>query len=100
MDYPTRPLTAWNEAAELRKKIYRDITQAREKGKILVAGGTAIPYELMGGFGDFELIAGETWGGNLAADNEISTRCLEELESHGYGKEGCGYYRLFLGSTS
>ncbi|MBI4287085.1 MAG: 2-hydroxyacyl-CoA dehydratase [Chloroflexi bacterium] len=98
MDYPTRPLESWNEAAELRKQIYQDITQAKEKGKVLVAGGTAVPYELMGGFGDFELVAGETWGGNLAADDAVSTRCLEALEAHGYGKEGCGYYRLFLGS--
>jgi benzoyl-CoA reductase subunit B len=96
--YKTKPLDCWPRAGELRNKLYQDMCEAKEKGKLLVAGGTAIPYELIAGLGDFELLAGETYGGMVATDDSLALDCFEALEVAGHGREGCGYYRLMMGS--
>ncbi|MEE8472242.1 MAG: 2-hydroxyacyl-CoA dehydratase family protein [Dehalococcoidia bacterium] len=97
-EFKTRPLDSWSRAGELRTQLYKNMCEAREKGKLLVAGGTAIPYELMAGLGDFEVLAGETYGGMVATDDSLALECFEALEAEGHGREGCGYYRLMLGS--
>jgi benzoyl-CoA reductase subunit B len=96
--YETKPLKLFEKAKELRLKHYRELMTAKEKGKLIMAGSAHAPKDLVVGIGEFEQICGEPWAASIAADPELSRRCLEAAEAKGYKRDMCAYMRLYWGS--
>lgn len=96
--YKTKPLECWNKAKELRLKHYRDVAEAKEKGKLLV-GGTVVWLALPAGLGDYEFFCGEPYAASMAAqDTTLSMECMEAAEARGFSRDMCAYMRNYWGS--
>ena len=99
--YKTAPLKIWGKAKELRLGIYRDIAEAKEKGKILLGGGTGSLVALAAGF-DYAFLGGEPYGASVAflyKDNPaLYQKIVEATEHAGYPRDLCSYLRNYIGS--
>ncbi|MBI2829924.1 MAG: 2-hydroxyacyl-CoA dehydratase [Chloroflexi bacterium] len=97
--YKTKPLDCWDRAKELRLNHYRDVWEAKEKGKLLVTGGEYSFPPLLAGLGDFEFLGGEPYGASLAAsDPAFVVKCHETTASKGYPENLCSYMRIYWGT--
>ncbi|MFC2038310.1 2-hydroxyacyl-CoA dehydratase subunit D [Chloroflexota bacterium] len=97
--YETRPLESWAKAKELRQQHYRDVWEAREKGKILASGGESSFFPLLAGLGEFEFFGGEPFGASSSAtDPDFVIRCHEAIEAKGYTGNMCAYQRVYWGA--
>ncbi|MDO8635813.1 MAG: benzoyl-CoA reductase, bzd-type, subunit O [Dehalococcoidia bacterium] len=97
--YKSRPLDAWKKAKELRHNHYMDVMTAKEKGKLLVEGGTEGLISLPAGLGeDYVYFGGEPYGATIAADPKFSLECMEAVESHNFARDMCSYMRNYWGS--
>ncbi len=96
--YKSKPFESWKKAKELRLNLYKEIAQAKEKGKLLVSGGTEGLIGLPAGLGDYVFLGGEPYGASVAHDPPFALRCQEEVESRGYARDLCAYCRNYLGS--
>ncbi|MFQ5827167.1 MAG: 2-hydroxyacyl-CoA dehydratase [Dehalococcoidia bacterium] len=96
--WKTEPLRSWGKCKELRLNHYREVSQAREEGKLLVTGGLSEIIILPAGLGDFVFFSGEPYGASLSTDAEFCQACTEAVESLGYARDICSYFRNYLGS--
>jgi benzoyl-CoA reductase subunit B len=96
--YKTERLACWGKAKELRLNHYRDIWEAKEKGKILATGGEYSFIPLVAGLGDYEFLGGEPYGATVGTNQDLATECAEAAEARGYARDMCSYMRLYWGS--
>ncbi len=95
--YKTKPLENWQKAKELRLNIYKDIATAREKGKLLISGGTEGLIALSAGF-DYVFFGGEPYGASIASNPMFAVQCQEAAEAKGFARDLCAYMRNYWGS--
>ena len=96
--YETRPLECWQKAKEMRLRHYQSLPRAREDGKLLAIGSGSTPWELLAGFGPFEVLRQTDYGGSIGNMGDMAEQAFESLEARGYARDLCGYCRAFLGS--
>ncbi len=96
--YKSRPLDCWPKAVELRDRHIREALTARERGKKLALISTDAMHALYAGFPDVVGFQLEAWAIHLGRFPVLARRCSEVAEQAGYGKDFCGYSRLYLGS--
>lgn len=96
--YRTKPLDCWQKAKELRIQHYRDVWEAKEKGKLLFTGGEYSFLPLPAGLGDFEFLGGEPYGATIGTDPILSVQCAEATEAKNFARDMCSYMRLYWGS--
>jgi benzoyl-CoA reductase subunit B len=95
--YRSEPLDSWQKAKELRLNLYKDIATAKERGKILVSGGTEGLIALASGY-DSVFFGGEPYGASAAFMHGFALQCQEAAEGKGFARDLCGYMRTYLGS--
>ncbi len=99
--YETAPLKIWNKAKEIRMKIYKEIAEAKDKGKVLVGGGAESLIALPTGF-DHAMLVGEPYGASVAflykENPELYMDMVEATEHAGYPRDLCAYMRNYIGS--
>jgi len=99
--YETAPLKTWNKAKEIRMKIYKEIAEAKDKGKVLIGGGAESLIALPTGF-DHAILVGEPYGASVAflhkENPELYMDMVEATEHAGYPRDLCAYMRNYLGS--
>lgn len=96
--YKTKPLESWQKAKELRLAHYKDVMTARERGKIVITGGTEGLVALPAGLGDYVYLGGEPYGATIATDPKFSQECSEAAESMNFARDLCSYMRNYWGS--
>ena len=96
--YKTEPLQSWQKAKELRMAHYREVMEARDKGKIIVTGGTEGFIVLPSGLGEYVYLGSEPLGATIGSDPLLSVQCAEALESHAFSRDICAYLRNYLGA--
>ncbi len=96
--YETRTLECWPKAKELRMSFYKEVARARELGKILVSGGSAVIQALPAGLGDYIFLGGEPYAASVSTDMAFQQSCSEAVEARGFAQDMCGYVRMYLGS--
>ncbi len=95
--HPTKPLSCWGKARELRENYYR---RYAEEGVLRVAGGGWAFDSLLAGLGDdVVFLAGEPYGASVAYDREFSLACMKAVEERGWSRDLCAYMRNDLGSV-
>lgn len=99
--YKTEPLQCWGKAKELRDGVYERIAQARDDGRLIVAGGAESAMALPAGF-DMEFLAGEPYAASCALigtrDTSKYTKFFEAAEAAKFPRDLCSYMRLSIGS--
>lgn len=99
--YKTAPFKTWDRAKEIRVNIYREIAEAKEKGKLLIGGGAESLIAVPMGF-DHAFLVGEPYGASVAfihrQNPELYTKIVEAAEHAGYPRDLCAYMRNYLGS--
>lgn len=96
--YKSKLLDCWPKAVELRDRHIKEALSAKEKGKLLMLSSTDAMHAPYAGFPNIVRFQLEAWGIHLGRFPEQARRCAEVAEAAGYGKDFCGYARLFLGS--
>ncbi|MBI4289256.1 MAG: benzoyl-CoA reductase, bzd-type, subunit O [Chloroflexi bacterium] len=97
--YKSKPLESWQKAKELRLAHYKDVMTAKERGKLLVEGGTEGMISLPAGLGeDYVYFGGEPYGATIATDPKFSQECEEAVESGNFARDLCSYMRNYWGS--
>ncbi|MFC1993923.1 2-hydroxyacyl-CoA dehydratase subunit D [Chloroflexota bacterium] len=97
--YKTKPIDCWGKSKELRDKYYKEMWEVTDKGGILASGSTVTPHDLLSGFGLFDFIGGEPYGGYFSDLNpELAMECFEALESRGFSTDPCAYMRIYWGA--
>lgn len=96
--YKTEPLRCWPLAKELRANYYKEIAEAKEKGRILTTGSVHSFRTVLAGLGDFVHLGGEPYGASAAVDPNFAVECAEAVESRGYARDLCSYMRNYWGS--
>ena len=99
--YKTAPLKIWGKAKEIRGNIYKEIAEAKSKGKLLVGGGAESLIALPTGF-DHAFLVGEPYGASVAhvykENPDLYMDIVEAAEHAGYPRDLCSYMRNYLGS--
>ncbi|MFQ5826084.1 MAG: benzoyl-CoA reductase, bzd-type, subunit O [Dehalococcoidia bacterium] len=95
--YKSKPLESWQKAKELRLNLYKDIATAKERGKVLVSGGTEGLIVLASGY-DSVFFGGEPYGASAASMHGFALECQEAAEGKGFARDLCGYMRTYFGS--
>ena len=99
--YKAAPLAAWDRAKQIRMDIYRDVAEAREKGKLLIGGGTEGLLTVLEGF-DHAYLGGEPYGASVAFLHKQNPGLFQEIieasDHAGYPRDLCAYMRNYLGS--
>ncbi len=96
--WKTEPLQTWGKCKELRLNHYREVGRDREEGKLLVTGGLSEIVILPAGLGDIVFFSGEPYGASVSTDADFSQACSEAVESLGFSRDMCSYFRNYLGS--
>ncbi len=97
--YKTQPLKIWNEAKEIRAKVFQEYVDAKKKGGLRVVSATGGSISFSTGLGEDVYIMGlEPLAGNTAWQAEFSLKCLEACEKVGWGREICGYSKNVWGA--
>ncbi len=97
MKYETRPLKTWKMAKDLIARHFQEITEAKSRGKILVASSGVLPAEILSGM-DVEWIFGEVYGANNAFYWKDSPEWHETCEQKGFDRNLCHYMKCYLSS--
>lgn len=97
--YPTEPLKVWEEAKNLRTRLFREYIEARKDGKIRVLSGTTTTPALASGFKDVRIMGLEPLLANLGFHHEYALSCLNASENWGFAREMCGMSKLVWGSA-
>lgn len=96
--HKTAPLQSWQKAKELRVSHYREVMEARDKGKIIVTGGAEGFMALPSGMPNSIFLASEPIGATIGSDPALSTQCAEAVESHAFARDICSYLRNYWGA--
>lgn len=96
--YKSKPLDCWGKAKEIRLAHYQDVATARDKGKIIVTGGTDGFVALPSGLGDYVFLGGEPYGAAVGNDPSFSMDCYKAVEARGFARDLCAYLRSYWGS--
>ena len=75
--YETKALDCWPKAKELRRNFYQEVAGARELGKILVSGGSAVIQALPAGLGDYIFLGGEPYAASVSTDMNFQQACTD-----------------------
>jgi len=88
--YKTAPLKSWKKCKELRTGLYRDIAEAKDKGKLLICGSTGPSITLAMGY-DHAFVQGEPYGASVAhiyqRDPDLYQEMVEASEHAGYPRD-------------
>lgn len=99
--YKTAPLKLWDKAKEIRINVYKEIAEAKEKGKLLIGGGAEGLIALATGF-DHAFLVGEPYGASVAflykENPAFYQQIVEACDHAGYPRDLCSYMRNYLGS--
>ncbi|EFK08272.1 putative benzoyl-CoA reductase, bzd-type, O subunit [delta proteobacterium NaphS2] len=99
--YKTAPLKSWDKAKEIRLNIYKEIAEAKSKGKVLLGGGAESLIALPTGF-DYAMLVGEPYGAAISylakSDPDEYMKYVEASEHAGYPRDLCAYMRNYIGS--
>ncbi len=76
--YPTEPLKCWDKAKELRTNLYKRVAEARDEGKMIVAGGTESMLALPAGY-DMEFLGGEPYGASCAFASKLDPGICQDF---------------------
>lgn len=96
--YKTAPLESWKMAKVLRLQHYQEVMEARDKGKLIVSGGTEGFVGLPAGLGEYVYFGGEPYGATIGFDPKFSQICSEAVEARGFARDLCAYMRNYWGS--
>lgn len=95
------PIKVWEKAKEIRLNVYKDVAEAKDKGKLVVGGGTEALIVLPCGF-DHAYFGGEPYGASvsfLSRENPgLYQQIVESCEYAGYPRDLCAYMRNYIGS--
>jgi benzoyl-CoA reductase subunit B len=97
-EYKTKPLESWKWAKQLRAKHFQGIVTAKEKGQLLGVGMIDFWHSIMAGIDGLLYYTPEAWVSSIDISPELATRCIEAADARGYGRDFCGYIRLYYGS--
>ena len=99
--YKTAPFKVWNKAKEIRNRIYQEVIEAKDKGKLLIGGGAESLITLASGF-DHAFLTGEPYGASVAhlysEDPKLYMEIVEACEHKGFPRDLCAYMRNYIGS--
>ena len=100
--YKTAPLQSWRKAKEIRTNIYKEIAEAKSKGKVLLGGGAESLIALPTGF-DHAMLVGEPYGASIAytyrTNPGLFMEIVEATDHAGYPHDLCAYMRNYIGSV-
>ena len=91
-------MDCWGKAKELRAAHYRDVWEAKEKGKLIISGGESSFLALPAGLGDYEYLGGEPYGATVGNMPDLAVEYMGATAAKGYPREMCAYCRIYLGS--
>ncbi|MDP6100399.1 MAG: 2-hydroxyacyl-CoA dehydratase family protein [Dehalococcoidia bacterium] len=97
--WETKPLECWGKLRELRRQFVTEMWTAKERGDLLMMGGTGPLHALPAGLGKFHFFGGLGPNfGRIMDDFPLLTKCIELSEQMGYGPDTCSTLRCTLGS--
>jgi benzoyl-CoA reductase subunit B len=97
--WESRPLECWGKLRELRRKFVTEMWTAKDRGELLMMGGTGPLHAMPAGLGKFHFFGGLGPNfGRIMDDLPLLTRCIETSEQKGYGADTCSTLRCTLGS--
>lgn len=99
--FKTAPFRVWKKAKEIRMKVYKEVAEAKDKGKLLIGGGTESLIAIPTGF-DHAYLGGEPYGASIATlyneDPALYQKIIEASDYAGYPRDLCSYMRNYIGS--
>lgn len=97
--WESRPIECWPRLRELRRQFVEEMWTAKERGDLLLMGGTGPMHCLPAGLGTYHFFGGLGPNfGRIAADIPLLARCMEAAEQAGYGPDCCSTLRACLGA--
>ena len=96
--YPTKPLESWAKTKELRRKLFWDIWNAHEQGKILVQGVNVFITSLLAGLGDAAMAGIGPNFGRITTNIPLLQECHEVAGQKGVRQDTCAGMRMTLGA--
>lgn len=97
--YETKPLDCWQKSKELRAQYWREVTEAKEKGKLLGAGFANLSTCLPGIFDNCEFIDLGSYSAVIAASEpDLAKKCFNSVAGRGYSADICHAVQIILGS--
>ncbi len=97
--YPTRALTCWAKAKELRQQYYLDYARAKERGGLSWMGSAWAFDAVPAGLGrDVFCLTGEPYGAACAWNKPLSLSFMKASAKFGFSRDLCAYMRNYLGS--
>lgn len=97
-DYPTRPLETWDKAKELRRKLFWNIWNAHDEGKLLVQGVNIYLVSILAGIGDATMAGVGPNFGTITRDVNLLRDCHNLAAQKGYRENGCASMRMTMGA--
>jgi benzoyl-CoA reductase subunit B len=93
--YETRPLDCWPKYIEAINKHWREVFEAKDKGKLLIARSGEFAHSLTAGLHDIAEFQEAPYSQTIAVNRELATKLSDELETMGY-RDICGAMGLPL----
>ena len=97
--WESKPLECWGKLKELRRRFITEMWTAKDRGELLMMGGTGPLHALPAGLGKFHFFGGLGPNfGRIMEDLPLLTKCMDTSEQMGYGPDTCSTLRCTLGS--
>ena len=97
-NYSTEPMKMCSEVKQFKQKFFEEYRDIKKKSGFRILSGTCITLTFHAGFKDAAIMGAEPFAANIAFHRDFCTRCLEEGERHGFGREICGYSKCVWGA--
>ena len=98
-EHKTGKLKIWEEAKELKQKIYQEYVDSVNKGGIRVTGCTTMFFPLPAGLGeDVYFLTSDPYGANVGFYSDSHAEAHTAAERAGFKHELCSYFRAYMGS--
>jgi benzoyl-CoA reductase subunit B len=96
--YETKPFDSWPKFVEAMDKHWREVFEAKDKGKTLIIRSGEFAHSLTAGFHDIAEFQEAPYSQTIAVNRELSTKLLDDLDTMGY-RDICGAMGLTLASV-
>ncbi|MEE9202539.1 MAG: 2-hydroxyacyl-CoA dehydratase family protein [Dehalococcoidia bacterium] len=97
--WESQPLECWGKLKELRRKFVTEMWTAKDRGELLMMGGTGPLHAMPAGLGKFHFFGGLGPNfGRIMDDLPLLSKCMDTSEQMGYGPDTCSTLRCTLGS--
>ncbi|MDP6510088.1 MAG: hypothetical protein QGH23_02625, partial [Dehalococcoidia bacterium] len=97
--YETRPVQVWGKMKEMRRKHFRHIWQAHDKGELITVGMSESFMALPAGMGNYAASSYGPFFTGIMRDRAQAIRVSEVTEARGYGHEVCCAMRVHMGQV-